>query len=158
MIRMFARDTFTRQIDTGEDRVFASLALPSGSRVNDISIDLRAHQLNAIGIGVAMMWAIEGWIVPVIDPDAATAIDTIWDNLVPKDTDVEVIDLDTGAVDATPFYEPGEPDFSGMMDVGLRPERIYHAHGMTTIGEDSFVTFQDNQTPFSVLWIPGRIA
>ena len=40
-------------------------------------------------------------------------------------------------VDATPFYEPGEPDFSQMMDVGLRPERIYHANRLMTFTQDS---------------------
>lgn len=154
MIRMFAKRLYSEQVASGTDRVFAALPLPSGSRLNDISIDFRAHQLTSIGIGVNMMWAIEGWILPVLDPDAAVNVNTLWDNLVPKDTDVEAIDLDTGATDSTPFYEPGEPDFSDMLEVGLRPERIYHANGIATIGQDSFITFQDNQTPFSVLWIP----
>ena len=154
MIRMFARDSHTQNVVSGSDVVFASLALPSGSRINDISIDFRAHQLTPIGLDIAMMWAIEGWIVPVLDPDATTSLNTLWDTLVPKDTDVETIDLDTSASDTTPFYEPGEPDFTQMIDVGLRPERIYHAHGMSTIGENALTVFQDNQTPFLVQWVP----
>ena len=39
------------------------------------------------------MMAVEGWILPVLDPDAGSSFDTLLDTLVPKDTDVEVIDL-----------------------------------------------------------------
>ncbi len=155
MIRMFAKRLQSEVIVSGADRVIASLPLPSGSRLNDVSIDVRAHQLAALGLNAVTMFAIEGWILPILDPDAATVVNTLWDTLVPKDTDVETIDLDTGATDATPFYEPGEPDFSDLMEVGLRPERIYHMNRMLSVANDSFLTFQDNQTPFDVLWLPG---
>ncbi len=155
MIRMFARRLQSVLVTTGTDAVIAALALPSGSRINDISIDMRAHRTAAISLNSVTMFAVEGWIIPILDPDAATSVQTLWDTLVPKDTDVETIDLDTGAADATPFFEPGEADFSQMMEVGLRPERIYSANRLLTVAQDSFLTFQDNQTPFSVLWLPG---
>ncbi len=155
MIRMFARRLANRTINPGEDRVLVGLSLPSGSRVNNISIDVRLHQVLPIAIREVTMYAVEGWIVPVLDPDAATLLDTIWDQLVPKDTDVETIDLDTTSADSTPFYEPGEPDFSSLMDVGFRPERIYHRNRLLSIGNGSIFTFQDNQTPFLPQWIPG---
>lgn len=155
MIRMFAKRLGSVLVTTGTDTVVCSLPLPSGSRINDISIDMRMHQTAAIGLNLCTMFAVEGWILPILDSDAATSVQTLWDNLVPKDTDVETVDLDTGAADATPFYEPGEPDFSDMLEVGLRPERIYHANRLLTAAQDSFLTYQDNQTPFNVLWLPG---
>ncbi len=155
MIRMFAKRLESVLCLAGSDTVVASLPLPSGSRINDISIDLRAHRTAAIGLNQLTLFAVEGWIIPILDPDAEVSVQTLWDQLVPKDTDVETVDLDTGAADATPFYEPGEPDFSDMLEVGLRPERIYHANQMLTVQRDSFLTFQDNQTPFDVLWLPG---
>ncbi len=155
MIRMFARRLANRQILSGEDRVLIGLSLPSGSRVNNISIEVHCLQTLPIAVEEVTMYAVEGWIVPVLDPDAATQLDTIWDELVPKDTDVETIDLDTGSGDATPFYEPGEPDFSDLMDVGLRPERIYHKNRLLSMANGSIYTFQDNQTPFLPRWVPG---
>ncbi len=157
MIRMFARRMTKRSVLTGEDRVIIGLSLPSGSRINDINIEMHFAQSTPLNISNAVMVAVEGWIIPVLDPDAATLLDTIWDNLVPKDTDVEVVDLDTGAADATVFYEPGEPDFSQLLDVGLRPERIYSSSRLLTISSGSVATYQDNQTPFLPVWYPGFV-
>lgn len=155
MIRMFAKRLTSQLVTPGTDTVIASLALPSGSRLNDVSVDIRAHQVTAISLNSVTMCAIEAWIIPILDPDAATSVQTLWDTLVPKDTDADVVDLDTGAADATPFFEPGEPDFSDMLEVGLRPERIYHANRLLSVVNDNFLVFQDNQTPFDVLWLPG---
>ncbi len=150
-IRMFARRMQKRSITAGTDGVFLGISLPSDAVVHDINI--LAHILSATTFGIREigMYAIEGWILPVLDPDAATTFQVLWDNLVPKDTDVETMDLDTAATDATPFFEPGEPDFSDLMEVGLRPERIYSSQRLMSFA-NAAMRFQDNQTSFSVLW------
>lgn len=156
MIRMFARRYTHHTVSPGTDRAVLGISLPSGSRLNNIRCDISLTHTAILDADKAAMYGCEAWILPVLDPDAATLHDTIWDTLVPKDTDVETIDLDTGATDTTPFLEPGEPDFQGLFEVGLQPERIYRRERILTIANGAAsAVFQDNQTPFAVRWLPG---
>lgn len=155
MIRMFARRMNEISVAAGSDQIVLGMSLPSGSVIHDINLEVHLHNSVNLSIDNIAMYAIEGWILPVLDPDAGTAFSVLWDNLVPKDTDVEVIDLDTAGADVTPFFEPGEVDFSQMLEVGLRPERIYARSQMLSIVNGSIFKFQDNQTPFAVQWIAG---
>ncbi len=155
MKRMFARRTSEVTVAGGTDQVLFGVSLPSNTRVNDIRVQINVIDNTHLDLMDAAMYAVEGWILPVFDPDAAPAYDTLWDTLVPKDSDVETLDLDTGASDTTPFYEPGEVDLSRLLDVGLQPERIYHRHKLLTINNGAAYKFQDNQTPFNVKWIAG---
>ncbi len=157
MTRLFTRLMSHRTVVAGADQVILGLSMPSGSVLHDINAEVHlagiiAHELNEL-----RMYALEAWIIPVIDPDAGSTMDTLFDRLVPKDTDTETIDLDTGASDATPFFEPGEPDFSDLMEVGLKPERIYKKARLLSIGRGSIFQFQDNQTPFAPQWIAGDV-
>ncbi len=154
MIRLFSRRLTERTIGVGTDAMIYAMSLPSGSVIHDINLELKMHQAAFRDIGDVVMYAVEGWILPVLDPDQSVAYDTLFDNLVPKDSDVESIDLDTGATDATPFFEPGEPDLTGLFDVGLQPERIYTASRMLDVN-DALTIFQDNQTPFAIKYIVG---
>jgi len=150
---MFARRLHQQACAVGSDQVVVGLALPSESTINDISIDLRV-QTGVVDVRVISLMAVEGWIIPVLDPDAGASYQTLWDILVPKDTDVEVIDLDVGAVDATPFYEPGEPDFTEIIDAGLRPQRIYHRNEMLTL-HNALLAWHDTITPFGEDMVAG---
>lgn len=160
MLRMFARRTFITRISTNTDKILFGLSLPSGSIVNDIKVRVSLVMEDLAGVvnlalAQVVAYACEGWLLPVLDPDSAANYDTLWDNLVPKDSDVETLDLDTGAVDTSSMYEPGEIDLSALFDVGLQPERIYHRHRICTSARNSLLTFQDAVTPFSPLWIAG---
>ncbi len=127
MLRMFARRMSQVTTVAAADQVLFGVSLPSDSVVHDIRA--KVHLIgNSPGVawGLAHMYAIEGWILPVLDPDVGDDYDDIWDALVPKDTDVQTLDLDTAALDTSGFYEPGEADWSSLFDVGLRPERLYH--------------------------------
>ena len=95
------------------------------------------------------MYACEGYILPVMDPDDNSSFDTLWDQLVPKDTDTQVINLDTEVTDTSPFYEPGEADWTALVDVGVKPERVYHRSRLLTMAnKGTSLIFQDNQNPF----------
>ncbi len=155
MIRMFARALVNRSVAAGSDQVVLGVPLPSGSVVHDVRCDITLLQKVALAIDKVAMYACEAWIIPVTDPDTIITYDVLWDRFVPKDTDVDILDLDTGATDATPFYEPGEPDWSQLFDVGLRPERLYHKNRLLTMANGSIMSFHDTQTPFDPLWHPG---
>lgn len=156
MLRMFARRMFQRTTVVGADDVLFGISLPSDTVIHDIRVKL---VMNTTGVAIdyrkAHMYALEMWLLPVHDPDTANTYENLWDALVPKDTDVQTLDLDTGAADSTPFYEPGEADWTAVFDVGLRPERLYHRHKIMHVANSSRLVYQDNQTPFSTLWAGG---
>ena len=133
MIRMYSRRMAEVSITGGTDEVLFGIALPGGSRLNNIKAKMNVIRPGGgIANKLALYYAVEGWILPVHDPDAETLYDTLWNQLVPKDTDVESIDLDTESQDTQPFSEPGEVDWSQLFDVGFRPERVYH--NISTLG------------------------
>ncbi len=154
MLRMFARRMSHQNVVNGTDDVLFGISLPSDSVIHDIKVKIQLVGTATNVQDKASMYAVEGWILPVLDPDAASTYNVIWDALVPKDVDVQTMDLDTGGSDTTPFYEPGEADWTALFDVGLRPERVYHRHQLITLAKSLF-TFQDNQTPFLINYLPG---
>ena len=98
----------------------------------------------------------EIWILPVFDPDEGASLETLVDRLIPKDTDSQSIDFDTTATDTTPFFEPGEADWTQVLDVGVRPKRIYGGYRMLTAANAPFVG-RDPATPFSLEQRLGEI-
>lgn len=155
MNRIFARRLSYHFVGAGADEVVAGISLPSDSVINDIRVRIKLSSTTIMSWDQAAMYAVEGWILPVLDPDSASTHDAIWDQLVPKDTDVQTLDLDTGASAGSPFYEPGEAEWSSMLDIGLRPERLYHRHRLLHVTDGASLVFQDNQSPFAQKWNVG---
>lgn len=156
MLRMFARRIASVNIVSGgSDQVLFGISLPSDTVIHDIRARVSLVSDAFMAMGKIVPYAIEGWILPVLDPDSGITYDTLWDTLVPKDTDVQTMDLDTGAADATPFYEPGEADWTSLFDVGLRPERLYHRHRFITATSRGVIIMKDSETPFLPLFVPG---
>ncbi len=156
MLRLFARRMTSMDLSVGTDKVAIGWSLPSDTVIHNIRLKLSIGAQTAYDIRKVIAYATELWILPVPDPDAGPSYDDSWDALVPKDTDVQTLDLDTAAADTSPFYEPGEVDWSDIFEVGVQPERLFHRHKLLTFynGGPRFV-YQDNQTPFTVLWIGG---
>ncbi len=156
MLRMIARRRGKTDIAAGTDRVFCGLTLPSDSVINDIKIRCSIFNNGSVFSqkNEALMYGVEGYILPIHDPDNASPYNTIWDQLVPKDTDTELVDLDATGVDATPFFEPGEIDWHKVLDVGLRPQKIYGRYKLLTYMDAPF-RMQDTVTPFLAEWIGG---
>lgn len=154
--RMFARRMSQIAVPASSDQVFAGISLPSGSTINNVNIDVSVLQTTT-GLEMirAVGYAVEGWILPVLDPDLADTYDDIFDALVPKDTDTQVLDLDTVALDTAPFYEPGEANWAELFDVGLQPELVYRRKRVLTAANGSLMNFPDSQSPFTGLWVPG---
>lgn len=156
MIRMFARRTGNTLLITNTDVVAFGLSLPSDSVIHDIRAKISLVSGTHLLHSQATMYACEAWIIPVVDLDAGAAFETLWDIFVPKDTDVQTMDLDKASADTAPFFEPGESDWSSLMDVGLRPERLYHRKRLLNLPNGGSVhTFQDNQSPFAVTYLAG---
>ncbi len=154
--RMFSRKRFKGAIGAATDVVIGGISLPSDCVLNGVRLDVSLWGKTLLTMDEVVMYACEGWIIPVPNPEDAATFDLLWDSLVPKDTDVQTMDLVTDTVDSTPFFEPGEPDWSQLLDVGLRPERIYsRSRLLTPANGGSILTVQDSVTPFLPSWVPG---
>lgn len=155
MLRMFAKRWFQVSTATGSDEALFGVALPSDSVLHGMRGSISVHAVTPLVLGRAAVYGVAGFILPILDPDAAASIDKLWDQLVPKDTDVQTITLDTVAEDATPYFEPGEADWSDVLDVGLRPTKIFERERLLTPANGSLSTNRDPETPFNYEWIPG---
>lgn len=142
----------------GIDTVLMGISLPSDSVIHGISmqggctVDQPSTEL---ATNVVTMYALEAWILPIDDPDATANFDDVWDTLVPKDTDVQTLDLDAETADGTIFYEPGEVDWQSVFDVGIRPRRLWHHHKTLSVANTRGVKFVDSNTPFEPKWQPA---
>lgn len=155
MLLVREQRTFERAIGGGTDGVVAVFGLPSGTVVHRCTGYIMAEGESLLTAQKVTAFGVEAHVLPVLDPDAATVPDTIWDALVVKDTNADVLDLDTAAADATPFWEPGEHDWANVFEVGLQPRMVSHQHRYFGLGHGAIFQNQDNQTPFAVEWIPG---
>lgn len=150
MQRMIARRRASMSIGAGTDLVIWGIPLPSGTRVSRVSGPMSV-QANALADWDEVAgYGCEAWVLPVQDPDAVTGFDTLWDALVPKDSDVQTLDLDTQAADGTPFYEPGEVDWSQMLKIGLRPKRVFSRYKNFTGASAGITPILDT----TLKWVP----
>lgn len=134
MLRLMAKRMSQIEVAGSSDTVLFGVSLPSGSRINGVraEVHIESTSVGLNSVNLAHIYAVEGWILPVVDPDLGDSYDDIFDALVPKDTDTDALNLDTVALDQTPFYEPGEVTWEELMDVGMMPERIFHRHRVLT--------------------------
>ncbi len=137
-IRMFPRRRSQLKVLAGEDAVLFGISLPSECRLNGLTAQVHVVSEAVQGVGVAQMYGIQGYILPVLDPDSGASFDGIWDALVPKDDDTDTIDLDTGTSDSQSFFEPGESAMAEVMDVGLQPEKLYAKQFLKTFANSNF--------------------
>lgn len=107
----------------GTDVVLAACPVPSESRMNNIWGEGHIVGTSSIDVDQGTMYGVDGFQVPIPDPASNTNLDTLWDEMVTKDTDIgslTVLDLDTtGGSDASPVFEPGEPNPAAIMDMGV---------------------------------------
>ncbi len=138
MLRMTARRHWGLAVQGGADTVVFGLTLPSGSVVHNVSGMLAfingtlAGDVNLYDMTEAFWIGVEGWVLPIDDPDAQATYDELWDRYVPKDTDSDVLDLDTAGQDVAPFFEPGELAFANLFDVGVQPRKVFSQQVLMT--------------------------
>ncbi len=153
MLRMRARRFFGIEVDDATDKVLFGLSLPSGSIVDRIKINLHficgsvSGGGNQFDLNEAGMIAFAGYMLPVHDLDESSTVDGLWDRFVPKDTDVDVVDLDTVAQDTTSFFEPGELAMANIFEIGQRPQKWFQHSRILTAVNASIHTLQVISTP-----------
>ncbi len=153
---LVGRRMFAQQVAAGADQIVAGMWLPArtvlksvrGYCVFEAAVE---RGLNEIGMG-----ALGGYILPVVDPDAASTMATIWDAQVPKDSTVETLDLDAGTGVAAPFWEPGSQKWESIYDVGQQTLRIFESHFLSGMGHNAIAVNRDPETSFDYEYIGGK--
>jgi len=157
MLRALAHRMFQRPVVGGTDGVMAAFALPTDSVVHACTGEVRVEGVAVQTAQEISLCAVEAHVLPVLDPDGAVVPDTIWDQLVIKDSIATTITLDTVATDGGPVFEPGEQQFARIFDIGLLPRRLMHQHKMFSLGNGALFQQQDAATPFAIEWVPGGV-
>lgn len=120
-----------RQVSANTDEVLSSVPIPPGGRLAKVDLTMSYGPSAVVAFDAVLACGIIGFVLPVLDPDAAASVATIWDQLVPKDEEQadDSIDLDTVAADATPEWEPGAPDLGALLGINDNVEffrrRVY---------------------------------
>jgi len=151
--RVFAQS----QIASGEDTVIAGVWMPSGSILTAVRGEVALTGPSELLLGQVVAYGLEGWILPVEDPDSVVTMNALWDSHVPKDTGSNILDLDADAADSTVFYEPGMIAWEFLYDVGLQPKRILHRKKICSAANSLLGFRQDEETPFIEHWFPGSV-
>lgn len=135
-IAVFPARASQKAVVAGTDRVLASFALPAGAKLDRLWLKSGCIA-SSISFIQAVMYGVDAYILPQLDPDTAKSQDDIWDAQVPKDDAVgsDVIDLDTGATDTTPAFEPGDPSVSDLVKLTTAPLRVFKRRRLLTFAD-----------------------
>ncbi len=132
MITMIERNSYTGlAVPGGTDTVVASMPIPPGGVFMGYRAELHGILAIPLDMDSACMFHARAVIVPMgaSRMDTAISVQTLWDQLVPKDVDLSVvagadeIDWDDGTI-ATNFQEPGQVNFNDLVQLGDRPMDI----------------------------------
>lgn len=149
---------FLIQTGSNNDVVAVAIDIPAGCKLKNLSIscDVIAAAA-AFERETACAYAAAAYIFPVEDPDSRVDYNTLWDRFVPKYNDLDVVDLDTTAVDATPFWEPGEGLFDQVFDMGVQPVKIFGRKKRMNFADpgSAGMKFQPAETPFEPQYHPA---
>lgn len=121
------------------DRVVGAYPLPQGGVLSQIDLGMKlvGPVGEALAITKAVMYGVDIYIVPVIDPDATLTYELAWDRFVPKDEVAGTnIDIDTTAADVSPVFEQGGIDINAVFNMtGLAPRRIFRRRKLVGFGD-----------------------
>lgn len=109
-------------VPANEDQVISLCPIPPGGRLLQVQGSVHVMPSAAIAIDEIVVYALHGYVLPVLDPDLADNVDDIWDNLVPKGQSIGsagVIDLDQVAEDVEPVWEPGLENPEQMLNIDV---------------------------------------
>lgn len=154
--KLVAHRMFAQQVIAGADSVVAGVYLPANTMFHGVAGHCTFEAAVERGLNEVALGALAGYILPLPDPDSSGTLSAQWDALVPKDSNSDDLDLDTGAGDATPFWEPGFTKWEEVFDVGYQVRSLYNKHFMASMGQNAIAVNRDPATPFDYEYIGGK--
>lgn len=140
-----------RLVAVDTDEVVLECPLPSGCKLGMVQFEVHVNAATVQTFVRAAQYGFSGFIVPVIAPDTALNVDTLWDTTIRKDIaeGAGAFDLDD-AVDVQPEFEPGLIDWGGVFDVaGNSPKEIFRRRVFMTVASHPTVIL-----PATAQWHP----
>lgn len=136
-----------RDVVAGEDDVVLAWPLPGECTLHNIWFECDVHYATGVANDQRTFYAMHGYAIPLLDPDAHQDIDTLWDTQIPKSTQDMSYELADGAVTG-PVWEPGELLTESITQIQLsKPELVFKRKKM--------LSFQKSPTLVSTTWHPG---
>lgn len=134
-MRMFRRTAASRDPAAGTDTVIAECPLPDEGILKNVWLE--CHAMNtAETVLAARISSLGGYVVPVPEPGAALNVDTLWDEVIPKDVafGVSTVDYDeVGSAVAAAEYEVGIATPGEIFDLGSSPREIFRRNMLTSL-------------------------
>ena len=93
----------------GTDKVISVMPLPPGGELRNVWGEVHLIGTTNKDRDLATVYSLGGYIIPTLASSGPIATDTVFDEMVPKDVDVDVTagtqdaDLEREAADAAPF-------------------------------------------------------
>jgi len=106
-MRYFRHTLQHNKINNGVDQVIGHALIPSDGSMNGVQGEVIC-QADNVPVTKVVLYACDGWLIPVEDPDTIDTIDDIWDRFVSKDSSIGNLDTDTSTPNIAQFDEPGE--------------------------------------------------
>lgn len=149
-MRIIGRRMSQINVVADTDRVLFAYPLPAGCTLKSVFLNCRFMGTEDSSILTAQMYGMSGFVLPILDPDAEGNVDTIWDQLVPKDTVMAAgsFDVDTGASDTNPEFEIGVPDPNAVFGFAdNEPLEIFRRRRLITVADSPIgYGFKDGTT------------
>lgn len=124
MTDIIIRKSLGRTAGANTDRVISFCPLPEDCVLKSVEGRFITNWGAFHDFSDMFRYGVAAFVIPVEDPDTNVALDTIWDQRVPKDADwaEDGLDLDTGSGNTAPEFEPGEPSVFALINeqAGLR--------------------------------------
>ncbi len=143
-----------RQVAANTDEVVATCPVPPGGRLAKVDLRMSYGPSSVVAFDAVLACAVIGFMLPILDPDAATSVATLWDQLVPKDESQadDEIDLDQiTTADPTPEWEPGAPDLGALLDINDNVEFFRRRVWMDINSHPQFIHLDT-----TVKYLPGE--
>lgn len=156
-MRVFGRRYVERTIGIGSDQVIIGYPIPAGGTLKNVWFNIHLIGAEGVVFKTAVSYGISGFVVPILDPDAAPSYTTVWDTLVPKDINdaAGLFDLDTAAADTKPEFEMGEADIQALFDLTPhKPVEVYRRRKFLTIA--NAMANYEIKSAADDLWTPAE--
>lgn len=110
--QIISRQLIAAAVDANNDQVVAFLPMPTGTRLNNVWLDVSVQGQASMAISSAALYGLSGFVVDIDDPDTLHSYDYMWDAMITKDVAEghDILQIDTSTAANDPEFEPGKID------------------------------------------------
>lgn len=135
-----------KDVAADTDQVVLAWPLPGQCTMHNVWFEMDLIVNAGTPLAERAFYGVDGYLVPLLDPDGGTNIQDIWDTQIPKMSQDMSYELSDTAV-TTPVYEPGEMQTGQLTQMVLtQPEKFFERRKMVSIAKTSVV--------ISTTWYP----